>query len=98
LTTEETDVARPESITAQIALAVKALREIEPPDGYVLTGGETAYEVCRALGIETLRLHSRIAPMVPLAAAPDDTPIVIRGGSIGGEEMMETILNAMRAN
>ncbi len=98
LTTEETDATPPESIAAQLALAVRELREIEPPDGYVLTGGETAYEVCRALEIETLRLHSRIAPMVPLAVAPGDTPVVIRGGSIGGEEMMETILGAMHAD
>lgn len=60
-----------------------------------LTGGETAYSVCRAIGVETLKLHVRIAPLVVasrVVGGPCEGMLIItKGGSIGPDDLLCTI-------
>lgn len=61
----------------------------------VLTGGETAYSVCHSLGIRTLELHARIAPLVVASkvfGGPRDGLLVVtKGGSIGPDDLISKI-------
>lgn len=63
-----------------------------------LTGGETAYSVCQALGVHTLKLHARIAPLVvasKVVGGPcDGMVIVTKGGSIGPDDLLRTMCSS----
>jgi len=69
--------------------------ETVPVSALFLTGGETAYSVCQALGVHTLKLHARIAPLVVasrVVGGPcDGMVIVTKGGSIGPDDLLCTI-------
>jgi uncharacterized protein YgbK (DUF1537 family) len=60
-----------------------------------LTGGETAYSVCWALGVHTMKLHARIAPLVVasrVVGGPCEGMFIItKGGSIGPDDLLCTI-------
>lgn len=72
----------------------RALQSARVP-ALFLTGGETAYSVCRALGVETLKLHARIAPLVVasrVVGGPCEGMFIItKGGSIGPDDLLCTI-------
>ena len=63
----------------------------------VLTGGETAYSICRRLGVRALKLHTRIAPLVvaceAVGGACDGKTFILKGGSIGPEDLVSRIHN-----
>ncbi|MDP2896695.1 MAG: four-carbon acid sugar kinase family protein [bacterium] len=69
--------------------------ETVPVSALFLTGGETAYSVCQALGVHTMKLHARIAPLVVasrVVGGPcDGMVIVTKGGSIGPDDLLCTI-------
>jgi uncharacterized protein YgbK (DUF1537 family) len=75
-------------------LCERLVRE-SPPGVLVLTGGETAYSVCRALDIAVLKLHARIAPLVvacEVAGGPGQgMMLVLKGGSIGPDDLVSRI-------
>ncbi len=82
-------------------LTLRVLERVRPA-ALVLTGGETAYAVCRALGIHSLKLHSAIAPLVvasKVVGGPyHDLTVLTKGGSIGPDDLMSRILNFLRSN
>jgi len=88
------------SILAFLSKLTQRLVESAPPGALVLTGGETAYSVCRALDIRLLKLHARIAPLVVASKAvggtSDDMIVVVKGGSIGPDDLVSRILRALR--
>lgn len=65
-----------------------------------MTGGDTAHFICRALGIDALRLQREFAPGVPLAIAEggslDGVPIVLKSGGFGEPDLLCRLLEACR--
>lgn len=70
------EVAEPASIAKGLAARAAKLHTEQPFDGWVLTGGETAYHLLQALGAEGVRLESEALPGIPVS--------VIEGGAAGG--------------
>lgn len=58
----------------------------------VLTGGDTAMAVCRALGVQALRLSGEFAPGLPGGVAVggvlDGTPVILKSGGFGREDVL----------
>lgn len=71
-----------------------ALREAaeRPIGALVMTGGDTAGLVCRALGITAIRLSRELVPGVPVGTAVggayDGTPLLLKSGGFGPEELL----------
>ena len=65
-----------------------------------MTGGETAHFVCRALGIQALRLQTEFAPGVPLAIAEggpfDGVSVVLKSGGFGEPDLLCRLLETCR--
>lgn len=98
-------VARPpaelcDSILAFLSNLCRRVVEVAPPAALVLTGGETAHSVCRALSISALKLHARIAPLVvasKVVGGPcHGTIVVAKGGSIGPDDLVCRIHESLR--
>jgi D-threonate/D-erythronate kinase len=64
-------------------------RQIEAagPTALVLSGGDTALHVCRALDVQSIDLHGELLPGIPLGklrgGAFDGTPVVTKSGGFG---------------
>lgn len=60
-----------------------------------MTGGETASQLCRILGIETLLLTHEIAPGVPAGIAEggsfDGIPLILKSGGFGSPDLLYRI-------
>ncbi len=65
-----------------------------------MTGGDTAHFVCRALGIQALRLQREFAPGVPLAIAEggpfDGVSVVLKSGGFGEPDLLCRLLETCR--
>jgi len=74
-----------------------ALRHLTPQSigCLFMTGGETAAQLCRALGIETLLLTHELAPGVPAGIAEggafDGVPVVLKSGGFGSPDLLHRI-------
>jgi uncharacterized protein YgbK (DUF1537 family) len=98
----------PQQISSELRRAILAflsnlcrrIVEAVPVAALVLTGGETAYSVCRALNIRTLKLHARVAPLVVACRAVggpyENMVIVTKGGSIGPDDLVSRIRDFLR--
>jgi len=79
----------------------RQLVERAHPAALVLTGGETAYAVCRVLNIRVLKLHARIAPLVvasrAVGGAFHDMVVVTKGGSVGPDDLLLRIHASLHA-
>jgi uncharacterized protein YgbK (DUF1537 family) len=84
-----------ESVLCFLSGLVARAVERVPLGGLVLTGGETAYRVCRSLGIRALKLHTRIAPLVVASTVVggrhEGVVVVTKGGSIGPDDIVSRI-------
>jgi D-threonate/D-erythronate kinase len=64
---------------------------------FVLNGGDTALQVCRALGIESLELHAEFAPGIPQAIARggrfDGTTVILKSGGFGASDLFSQIVS-----
>ncbi|MFI8515513.1 four-carbon acid sugar kinase family protein [Streptomyces sp. NPDC085460] len=85
--------ADPAELTRELAASVAALAARAPFDGLVLTGGETAEAVLRALGAHGVDLHDEPEPGIargtlagPGAAAR--IPVVIKAGGFGDDRAL----------
>jgi uncharacterized protein YgbK (DUF1537 family) len=85
LTSPEHDVLDPVLVETVLADTIKTLNQQTPIRGLILTGGSTAYTVCRCLGVRRLQLRQRMGFGVIVAQAPElsGTVIGIKGGSLG---------------
>jgi uncharacterized protein YgbK (DUF1537 family) len=67
-----------------------------------VAGGDTAGDVARALGIETLRMVAPLAPGAPLCEARSRRPYVdgveftFKGGQVGGEDFFRVVQSLSR--
>jgi uncharacterized protein YgbK (DUF1537 family) len=67
-----------------------------------IAGGDTAGDVARALGIETLRMVAPLAPGAPLCQARSRRPYVdgveftFKGGQVGGEDFFGVVQSLSR--
>jgi uncharacterized protein YgbK (DUF1537 family) len=68
--------------------------------GLVLTGGDVAAAVCRALGVRTIWLRGEVLPAIPWAtlegAQVAGLPVVTKAGSFGPSEAIETAIQFLR--
>ncbi|MFF9501523.1 four-carbon acid sugar kinase family protein [Streptomyces sp. NPDC014656] len=85
--------ADPGEPTRALAASVAALAGRAPFDGLVLTGGETAEAVLRALGAHGIDLHDEPEPGIARGtlAGPADAPrvpVVIKAGGFGDERTL----------
>jgi len=69
--------------------------------GLVLTGGDVALAVCRALGATALSLVAEISPGIPIGRIRggnhDGLPLVTKAGGFGDEEAILTAMRHLRA-
>ena len=68
--------------------------------GLVLTGGDTAIAVCRALGGNGMVVSREVAPGMPMCALVggdyDGAPVVTKAGGFGTEEALLVALRALK--
>lgn len=69
---------------------------------FVLTGGLTAFEVCRGLGIECLQLVEEVAPGMPLARFSNELLgegwMVTKAGAFGARDALIKAVRAVRGD
>ncbi len=95
----EKSVDEPPMLEEAVARAIGKLHEKSALCGVILTGGTTAYTVCRHLGITVLKLRRRISWGVVLAQAPElsGMAIGVKGGSLGETDSINQIIAAVRS-
>ena len=68
--------------------------------GLVLTGGDTAIAVCRALGGNGMVVYREVAPGIPMCALVggdyDGAPVVTKAGGFGAEEALLVALRTLK--
>jgi uncharacterized protein YgbK (DUF1537 family) len=67
-----------------------------------MTGGETASQLCRVLGIKTLRLTHEFAPGIPAGLAEggefDGVPVIVKSGGFGSPDLLHRISQTFAPN
>lgn len=94
---------RREAVVVNVARggAEEAIKAVQgrPAGALVLTGGDTALEVCRALGVAGIRLEREILSGIPrgtLIGGPcEGVPVVTKAGGFGAEDALAAILEAL---
>jgi uncharacterized protein YgbK (DUF1537 family) len=80
------------------ALANEIARRREPIGGLVLTGGDTARAVLRALGIAALRVVGEVETGVPILVAEGSRlPVVTKAGDFGDRETLVKCRSALKS-
>lgn len=94
---------RPEDVSTAEALATEAakLHAVRPVDGWVLTGGETAYRVLRALGAASIRLECEALPGMPMSTVEGGPAagccIVTKAGGFGDPAALVRTVERLRS-
>ncbi|WP_175493947.1 four-carbon acid sugar kinase family protein [Microvirga guangxiensis] len=72
-------------VAESIAAAVRILHAQAPYDGFVLTGGDTAIKVARALDATGIVLESELSPGIPIGAFVGRNParVITKAGGFG---------------
>jgi uncharacterized protein YgbK (DUF1537 family) len=87
-----------ELLAALRGAALTALARARP-NGIVLVGGETAYEVLDGLGHPPLCLEARLAPLVVrsrlTAGVYAGLPLITKGGSTGAPDLLGQIVRQL---
>jgi uncharacterized protein YgbK (DUF1537 family) len=83
-----------------LSLTVGKVYEKAELSGLILTGGTTAYSVCRHIGIKHLQLRQRIDWGVVLTQAPDlsGMAIAVKGGSLGNVDAIQKLFDTLRCH
>jgi len=99
LASPESLVSEPRLVEEALSLAVDKVYEIADLSGLILTGGTTAYEVCRRIGIKTLQLRQRISWGVVLTQSADlsGMAIAVKGGSLGDVDAIKQVVDTVRS-
>ena len=86
------NVLSPEQIAARLAQTAAMTLESAAPAGLLLTGGETARAVCRALGCTRLWLGGEVEPGIPWSRMADGRfpglRVITKAGGFGSEESL----------
>ncbi len=99
LSSPQSPVCDPRLVEEALSLAVGKVHEEVDLSGLILTGGTTAYNVCRRMGVKRLQLRQRISWGVVLTQAPDlsGMAIAVKGGSLGDVDAIQKIVDTMRS-
>jgi len=99
LASPESPVCDPRLVEEALSLAVGKVYEKADLSGLILTGGSTAYEVCRRIGVKCLQLRQRISWGVVLTQASDlsDMAIAVKGGSLGDVDAIKKVVGTVRS-
>ena len=88
------------SVEADVLRAVESFKS-ETVGCLMMTGGDTAMLVCRALGVHSLRLHDEFAPGLPCATIEggifDGVSAILKSGGFGDEDVLCRIALAFSA-
>lgn len=87
----EADTPGAAAVAAELALVVQAITDAAPTAALVLTGGETALAVSRALGARELRLLAEITPGIAigeLVLADRSIPAITKSGGFGARDAL----------
>jgi len=89
----------PRLVEQGLSLAAGKVYEKAALSGLILTGGTTAYEVCRRIGVNCLQLRERISWGVVLAQTPDlsGMAVAVKGGSLGDADAIQKVVDAFRS-
>jgi uncharacterized protein YgbK (DUF1537 family) len=71
----------------------------EKPSKLILSGGETATQICRALGCQSLRMVAEVEPSIPLTVdSSGDSPrwIVTKSGNLGSPLALANIVRTLK--
>ncbi len=95
-----TTVRITEIIVHSLGTIVATIRPSVTRLGLVLTGGDTAIAVCRALGGSGLVVSLEVAPGIPMCALVGgdyrDTPVVTKAGGFGAEDALLMALKTLK--
>lgn len=99
LTSPEQVFTDPILVETMLADALVALHQQIPISGVILTGGATAYAVCRRLGVQQLQLRQRMGFGVVVAQAPEMAGAVmgIKGGSLGEMDALVSLVKLLQS-
>jgi uncharacterized protein YgbK (DUF1537 family) len=99
LAAPESTVRDPRLVEEALSLAVGKVYEKADLSGLILTGGTTAYEVCRRIGVKCLQLRQRISWGVVLAQTSDlsGMAIAVKGGSLGDVDAIQKVFDTVRS-
>src|SRR5674476_1226791 len=87
----EADTPGAAAVAAELALVVQAITDAAPTAALVLTGGETALAVSRALGARELRLLAEITPGIAigeLVLADRSIAAITKSGGFGARDAL----------
>ena len=99
LASPESPARAPRLVEEGLSLAVGKVYEKADLSGLILTGGTTAYEVCRRIGVKCLQLRQRISWGVVLTQTADlsGMAIAVKGGSLGDVDAIKKVVDAFRS-
>jgi uncharacterized protein YgbK (DUF1537 family) len=99
LASPQSPVHDPRLVEEALSLAVGKVYEKADLSGLILTGGTTAYEVCRRIGVKWLQLRQRISWGVVLTQASDlsGIAIAVKGGSLGDVDAIKKVVDTVRS-
>ncbi len=87
-----------EAITSRLAQLTRKILQHASPTGLVLTGGDAAMAVGRALDAEALWLHGELQPGIPwgtwVGGIADGMPIVTKAGGFGDDSTFVKVIGA----
>ena len=88
-------------VARRFARAVVRVVDRTPPDGLVLTGGDTARAVLTALGARAIDLVDEVLPGMPVGLAVggrlDGRPVVTKAGGFGPPDALAVALRFLQA-
>jgi uncharacterized protein YgbK (DUF1537 family) len=99
LASPQSPVRDPRLVEEALSLAVEKVYEKADISGLILTGGTTAYAVCRSIGVKRLQLRQRISWGVVLTQASDlsGMAIAVKGGSLGDVDAIKEVVETVRS-
>jgi uncharacterized protein YgbK (DUF1537 family) len=99
LVSPETPIPDPSLIETALAHVIEKTYKRTRLSALILTGGATAYMVCKQLGVKQLQLRQRISSGVVLTQAPDlsGMAIGIKGGSLGDIDAIQIMINTLQS-
>jgi len=89
----------PNFVENALAITVEKIFEHTSLSGLILTGGTTAYKVCRRIGIASIELRERIASGTILAQVPSLSGMAVcnKGGSLGEPDALVKVADRIKA-
>jgi uncharacterized protein YgbK (DUF1537 family) len=93
-----------ELIASQLGSIGARLASAHPLSGIVLTGGDTAYQTCKQLGIRALKIIDQVEEGMPVcevygaAEAAADIKIVTKAGAFGNDSSLARAMEKLKAD